>query len=1178
MRKRIQQLANGKFDCTGPNLSLSTTRIELEVLEGKDETGDFIITSKNHVKMRGIIYSSNPRMECLTPQFEGEEVRIRYQFHSEGLIEGDIQKGDFVIVCNQGEYNLSFVASVSKLYADSSIGKIRKLTDFTKLSRESFSEAYRLFYSPNFKNLIKKNDANVLRLYEGLKGEIASEQKVEEFLVAAGKKKPIQLELVKEQAAFYDTTTSRKEQLELQKNQWGYIEVHVSSDADFLVPAKTIIKTEDFLGSVCFVEYIIKAEYLHAGKNFGRLKFDYPGGHLFYEVMVSTKSDEKQVSEHIDVQKGKAQLMQLYMDYRLKKIVTGVWTKRSVEILDHLLAMNPKEDMYQLMKAQALIINKQRQDASWILEDFKRECIDRTTPLWGYYLYLCTLMEREESYVDRLTAEIEEIFHKHPNSSLLFWILLFVKDEYYRNSARRLKALERWIANRNDSPYLYLEAYYLLWQDPYLLVHLGKFEVKILNWARKQDALSKDLILQIMNLIPEQREFEPHIFKLLEACYRQEPSDELLADICAYLIKGQRLSNQYHEWYELGIEHEVRITNLYEAYLISMDAEQISAVPKMIQMYFQYHNNLSYRQLAVLFVNIIAGKEKQPEVYQKYRRTIEQFAMEQIEAGHINDHLAVVYEEMLSYGILNQELASKLSKILFTHKLYCVNKDIVKVLVVQSQVKKVQEIAVVNHVAYFQAYSEQYTLILQDSAGNYLCEPKYYVDEALMQPQKYMEQCIKLAFTCLPYQIFYFENKEQYPAISDYEEEVFSYLLQSKEVTYKYKADVVTEAINYYKKCHFEGGIEKQLKDVEFGKLSVESRRYLAELYVEMHMFDKAYQVAQLYGYDYLSNAAKVSLCSYEITRIAFEEDDYLLGFAQSAFLSGKYNDVILIYLCKFYNGPTKLMSEIWKAAGQFEIDTYDLEERIITQMLYSTDYVENIDKIYESYCAGGGRELVCMAYISYFAHFYLTQDMIVPEIIFSQIRERMMEEKELNDACKLGLLKYYSELEEMTEKQIQAADQLLLEYTCRNMYFSFYKRLDKSLVLKYHMYDKFFLEHHVKKDCVVRLHYSMNGQEFVTEEMTEIYDGIFVKEFILFFGETIQYYISEEDESGNQETCVSNQIAYNNIYGDSNQSRYAMMNETLFQMTLNEKTEVKRKLKNYHGMKTVTEKIFHLM
>ena len=130
MRKRIQQLANGKFDNNGPKLSLSTEKIELEALEGKDETGSFVITSTNQVKMRGIIYSSNPRMECLTPQFEGEEVRIRYQFHSEGLIEGDIQKGEFFIVCNQGEYNLSFVVSISRLYADSSFGKIKNLDDF----------------------------------------------------------------------------------------------------------------------------------------------------------------------------------------------------------------------------------------------------------------------------------------------------------------------------------------------------------------------------------------------------------------------------------------------------------------------------------------------------------------------------------------------------------------------------------------------------------------------------------------------------------------------------------------------------------------------------------------------------------------------------------------------------------------------------------------------------------------------------------------------------------------------------------------------------------------------------------------------------------------------------------------------------------------------------------------
>ena len=46
--------------------------------------------------------------------------------------------------------------------------------------------------------------------------------------------------------------------------------------------------------------------------------------------------------------------MQLYIDYRLKRIVTGVWAKSSVELLDHLAILEPEEPMHRLMKAQAL--------------------------------------------------------------------------------------------------------------------------------------------------------------------------------------------------------------------------------------------------------------------------------------------------------------------------------------------------------------------------------------------------------------------------------------------------------------------------------------------------------------------------------------------------------------------------------------------------------------------------------------------------------------------------------------------------------------------------------------------------------------------------------------------------------------------------------------------------------
>ena len=145
MRKRILRLARGKFEYVKPLLSFSDETIDLTVIENSEHSGSFSIISENHVPMRGVIYSTNPRMECLTPQFEGEEVKIRYKFHGKGLSEGEVIKGNFVIVCNQLEYSLSFCVNISKLYMDSSLGQIKSLYEFANLAKESWEEAFQLF-------------------------------------------------------------------------------------------------------------------------------------------------------------------------------------------------------------------------------------------------------------------------------------------------------------------------------------------------------------------------------------------------------------------------------------------------------------------------------------------------------------------------------------------------------------------------------------------------------------------------------------------------------------------------------------------------------------------------------------------------------------------------------------------------------------------------------------------------------------------------------------------------------------------------------------------------------------------------------------------------------------------------------------------------------------------------
>ena len=100
MRRRMQDLSAGVFEYEGPKIKLSEDRLLLAATEGEDLKGSFKIESTNGVSMRGIVYSNNPRMDLLNAQFSGTGATIEYQFHTDGLIRGDIQKGDFYIILN----------------------------------------------------------------------------------------------------------------------------------------------------------------------------------------------------------------------------------------------------------------------------------------------------------------------------------------------------------------------------------------------------------------------------------------------------------------------------------------------------------------------------------------------------------------------------------------------------------------------------------------------------------------------------------------------------------------------------------------------------------------------------------------------------------------------------------------------------------------------------------------------------------------------------------------------------------------------------------------------------------------------------------------------------------------------------------------------------------------------
>lgn len=1181
VRVRIGQIAAGRFNGTKPILAFSEETIDLSVIEGRSEAGSFVIESTNQIKICGIVYSTNPRMECLNPHFEGEKVRIRYQFNSKGLTEGDTCEGKFVIVCNQIEYSLSFCAGITRLYAEASTGAVKSLDDFTRLAASNWDEAYHLFYNRNFLNTIPYDNVYERLTYEGFACARPSGQNMEEFLIGVNKKQPVSISVDKSEEIFMASKEPQSGCFTITKDNWGYTEIRLRTDCEFIKLSKPVLTLDDFIGKTYLYEYIIDASAMHAGRNFGRIYIDGVYQSFTIDITAGVRDDDGSISDIAvtkDIKECMVGIMELYTSFRLKRIVTGVWANETISILNHLHALVPDEHMYELMKAQAFIINRQRQEAKWILDDFKHSNPDKKAPIWGYYLYLMTLLEREPSYVDNMTHEVELIFYENPDSVLLFWVLLFLRDQYFDDSAGKLKDIKYWVLRGCSSPYLYIEAYYLISQDPYLIKELSVFELRILSWAVKEKALTKELAGAIFEAVDLAGGFDNRVYELLTAAYEICPEAEYVGIICSYLIKGHKNDTCFHKWFELGIENKLRLTGLYESYLLTMDDRQISPVPKIIQMYFSFDNKLPYRKLAVLYNNIIAAKETEPEVYHKYRKAMGRFAMDQAQLRHIDDNMAVLYEDMLELGFINEELSAAFSDIIYTHKLIVFDKRIVRAIIYQNEMKEPQIVPVTDQCAYFELFSNDYVILFEDSRGYRYVKSISYRLQRLMDAEKYLDRCISLSPDRPQYIVSHFKNVRDYSDFTKDDLKLFKPVFYSESFSDSYKAVMGYRILKYCQLHDYEDYVRPFLQSINFDTLQKDARKYLIDMLVSNRLYEKAYDMAMEYGIDMLAAASKVVLCENAL-KVQHVDDDFMVQLAISAFKTGKYSDLVLKYLCENYNGPTDELINLWHAADKFSISSMKLDERILEQGIYTQIEPEKISDIFMEYYKRAGNEKLILAYISLVAHGYLHSGGCKADFIFDIIEKRFIGNRTLNDACQLALLKHFAEKTDITQAELEIEDTLLKYYIYNNMYFDFFARLDYRLLEKYFIYDKAFLQYESTPGTHVVLHYSRDedGEEFNSEDMVEMYDGIYVKTFVIFFGELIRYYITEEHDNS-IEVKESNRLTCNNIPGDNDHSRYNLINEMIISDTLSDETTLKSNIDEYKRLDAATKQLFKLI
>ncbi len=1181
MKERIINLLEGNFDYENGSLDFSCTKLELTLYRDEVAEGSFKVYGPKGRFTRGYVYSTEKRMECPVEEFVGEEEEIFYSFDATGLEEGDVLKGEFVFISNQGEYYLPYVVTIAYHTMESSLGVIKNLFHFTNLAKSNWDEALRLFYSPDFLFVFSGSDRQFYQLYRALSAYKGNEQNMEEFLLAINKKQKIDYIISDDKIVIDDPVLDSEYGFMITRNGWGYTHLEVTCASGIVVPQKIIWTDDDFLGNNCKIRFYIREELLHAGNNYDVIYVRTP--YDIYTVSVAIEmgaetvfSSKRRAKNHFTVQ-----LMDYYQAFRLKKVGTATWLRETQRIIDQMLSIDEKDVAIRLFQAQLLISQERYNEAQWILDHASRmlpEYIDEEPVLWSYHMYLTTLINRDEEYTNDVAARVDDLYKRYDDWRIA-WLLLYLSEEYNKSGAKKWMFLEEQYRKGCTSPMIYIEALLALHINPTLFMKLSGFEIQVMHYAAKNGVLSADMITQLQGFASRKKEYSGVLFDILVAAYDKQQDNDTLSAICSLLMKGGKTEERYFVWYERAVEAGIRLTRLYDYYMMSLNLNKYIPIHKMVLMYYSYHSDLDYEHNAYLYANVHRRKEELPELYLTYTPQIEAFVEEQIIKRHINVNLAYLYKNFLQERMIDEQLASALAGLIFMHQIEVDNKKYTRVIVRHPQKKEEDVYPIVGGRAIIPIYGHESTVLFEDYRFNRYTGQGSYVMEKLMLPGKIMKLIANYAIDDIGLNLYLCEGSKDGIVVNGENVTRFGVLFNSPLIEDDYRKNIGISIARYYYDSDCIEELDAFLEAVNPGEFDTPRRNEILRLMVVRGMTDKAYRCVEEFGTFGLDAKTAVRMAGQRIREVGMEEDG-LIRLSSYAFRKGKYDETMLTYLINYYQGMTKELRDLWKAAKSFDVDTYSLCEKMIVQMLFTGSFVGERMEIFRDYVMGGAKLEVEEAFLSQCAYDYFVKDRIMDSYVFEEMVRVIDREEGLHPVCTYAVVKYYAEnpgeiMENQRESICRYAQMMLL----RQIYLPFLKNYEAMVPAAGQLMDKTIIEYHCTPGNRAKIHYVLEKEsgepgEYRTEEMTEVYGGVCFKVFQLFFGENIQYYITEENDGSSQLT-ESAEIQKSDIERSPDSSRYSMVNDIAIAQTLQDYDTIEDLMHEYGRMAYLTEKLF---
>ena len=1161
MKEKIRAYSKCEFHTVvHPKILFSCEELTGEIIEEQSMTGSFTIQSGNEVPITGNVEAFDHRIELLKGDFVNTSFTVTFQVLAKGMHAGEQIRGAFHILTNGGEYDLPYTYQVVERTLDSRYGKIANLKEFTELAQKDYEEAMRLFSDPLFIPILCHGplEDSYLRIYKSLRKGASLAQAMDEFLISVEEKERVTLTPLKETVPVqYDKEDVSKE-ITIKKEGWGYITGQFSCPDSCIFLAKKELTKEDFMGDEAVLPIVVSLDKLPFETTTVTIHFANVYQEFDIELSISPKKNSSKKAS-VDVMFSprqlkktyQKQLMQDYLDYRVGKITLQEYTNRSIECCNELMKFEEKNHWYRFIRLHMFIMKKDAVRIEQELETIEhyQEKMLTDTVSQCYYSYLLSLYKKDRYIISEALRQIRDAYEENPEQYLLFFMIMYLDEDYVEDKERIYEDLAQVFSLGCISPMLYYEVCELYNEYPNMIRQITSFELTVLYWGFRKNYLNAGVRARFIDVIEDYRRYDEKVYKILDFLYQQQPDEKLLQVICRVLMQGHKIGNQYHHYYALGVERSFKLLGLMEYYMKSMDYLNYSVLPQQVVLYFATEDHrLNEQQLAYLYANVVVNRQVYESSYEDYKEPIRKFLAGQVEKGNMSENLIVLYREFLKDPALLASVGKFLPNILFKQKLECTNPNMELVLVDYDESNQTQQVVLHNGIAYVDQITDHVNITLVDRDRRRYIGSIPFTLYPIIEDENFLPVCYEAdsnSFVVLLRLAYYAQQADEV----DYEIiKVYKALLEYEQISKEYRCKLNAAILQYYYE-QYEGDIlEEYLSEIDLELLDEENRNRAVTYMIDRELYAMAMDAVNRFGYYGLSMESVSELCTAFVEEEAAEYDDLLVTMAYELFYAEQYNEPVLKYLIQYAKGGNRELTAIYKVATRLKFDTKDLEERIVKQALLSDRYNADVIQAFIGYCKKSPNRFVMEAFLNVMAYRYF----ILGEKVSKTMPELWA------TAYRMGNLTYpltqaamlYAFSKELTlvEEYRDVLDEVMNGFAKQDMLFPFMKDFEGVLPLPKEMYIKSFLTYRSKAGHHVNVHYYRKGRQRPdthTERMREYFSGYYVKDFVLFADEELQFYITDE-EDGQTKRVEGDNLKLEKCLKGAADSRFAMINQLL--------------------------------